>query len=141
MGRIRKAGSFDFPHRVRLNDGRSVCYDKIEFKFKQWFLHTKFNIPVGGRCSIDYGRNIANYSEYHILQESRRAKRSRSARQEVLKKNRENGMRLAETGIDPLPCQSECCDAAAAANYQRSQLYFDGRVNDIDYDKLKVCYR
>ena len=47
-------------------------------------------------------------------------------------------MRLAETGIDPLPCQSECCDAAEAANYPRSQLYFDGQVNDIDYDKIKV---
>ena len=55
-----------------------------------------------------------------------------------MKKNRENGMRLAETGIDPLPCQSECCDAAEAANYPRSQLYFDGQVNDIDYDKIKV---
>lgn len=57
--------------------------------------------------------------------------------EQALKKNRENGARLAASGIRPLPCQSECCDAAEGSNYPRSQLYFDGQVTDIDYDKLK----
>ena len=60
--------TFTFPHQIIRRSGFLTTnhYDSVTVEFEPLILQTSENIPVGGRCIIDYGSNMVNRSKYHV---------------------------------------------------------------------------
>lgn len=134
---FRASGSFYFPHTVEFR-GRKYRFNRLDFTFKPYFIHTKTDIQVGGFASIDYGSDIVDYSRRHIINEANRRESRCSTRvtNRRLERNEQNSRRLAAAGIEPIPCMCEVCNDLQRGDETRSKLYFDGNVDSIDYEAL-----
>jgi hypothetical protein len=88
------------------------------------------------RCTIDYGSEIVDCVDDHVKRIAKDGKCNHEVVHRRLERNFENSARLKLSGLLPIPCRCEPCDGLASKGQQRSQLYFDGGGDSIDYGAI-----